>query len=394
MKGLKTFAVLLLSLSVALTACGSEKGTDKGESNTTSFGSSSNETAKGDASKETENVETKTYEGEGFSFAYPASWKVPEMEVPAATVAFVNPDTVDKFRDNINLVVEDSAVPANEAAELTVSQLSGGGGGDLVKDYKKIDYRDAPASGSHKTAGVLKSEYTQGQSGTQVILTQYFVSTGKKLYSLSVTYSKKSYESGGEKTVQAMIDSFKVTEATETTEADNASDQAAAGSTDPAQTTKETRTADMMSLIVQNMIEDGAIDPKTYNYIIEHNELFPATNAQSKKAAGAEVDSKITSRHLFKNITPYLDKMVEVSGYVVEVTEEEIAQGTTLAEIHIIDENDNSIVGIYASSTGDILDGDIVTMRGVPTAQYAFDNVSGGTTNAVLLTVSSVKKAQ
>lgn len=120
------------------------------------------------------------------------------------------------------------------------------------------------------------------------------------------------------------------------------------------------------------MIEDTVLDERTYNYLVDHNELFPALTPESKKAAKTELDKS--------NTTPYLDKMIEVSGYVVEITKEQIDANTTIAEIHIIDENDNSIVGAYFSSTGDILDDDYVTIRGVPTAQYYFDNVSGGTT--------------
>ncbi len=156
---------------------------------------------------------------------------------------------------------------------------------------------------------------------------------------------------------------------------------------------KDTQFADMMSMIIPYVAGDGAIEEVTYNYIVEHHELFPAVTADTKSAAKAEVDPDVTTRHIFKNITPYLDKMVKVSGYVVQIQEEETDYGT-LAEIHIIDDNGNSIIGVYNNSTGDILDGDSVTMRGVPSALYSFDNVGGGTTNAVLLAVSTIQKSQ
>lgn len=152
-------------------------------------------------------------------------------------------------------------------------------------------------------------------------------------------------------------------------------------------------TAEMMSLVVPNLVEGGTIDPKTYDYLVEHADLFPATTAETKKAASKEVDNKITSRHLFKNINPYLDKMVKVTGTVVQVQEEETDFGT-VATIHIMDENGSSMIGYYNNSTGDILDQDDVTMRGVPTASYSFENIGGGTTNAILLAVSTVQKVQ
>lgn len=159
------------------------------------------------------------------------------------------------------------------------------------------------------------------------------------------------------------------------------------------ETSQNTKFADMMSQIVPYISGDGEIDEKTYNYIVDHQELFPAVTANSKKTAKEQTNPDITTRHLFKNITPYLDTMVEVSGYVVEIQEEETDYGT-LAEIHIIDDNDNSIVGVYNNSTGDILDEDYVTLGGVPTVIYSFENVGGGTTNAILLAVSTIKKDQ
>lgn len=135
----------------------------------------------------------------------------------------------------------------------------------------------------------------------------------------------------------------------------------------------------------------NVIDEKTYNYIVEHRDLFPAGTVELKKEAESLVDSSVSSKHIFKNITPYFESMIKVSGYVVQISEEETDIGT-VAEIHIIDDNDNSMIGIYLGSTGDILDGDYVTMRGVPTTIYSFDNVGGGITNAVLLAASTIQK--
>lgn len=384
--------MLLLSLSVVLTACGSAKEEAKKTPEVSNTEVKSNEVLS-NAKKEDEkpkeatvSVETTSYAGNDFSFSYPSSWKDAGLDMPAITAAFVDSAPKHGFGDNVNVAVEDSALQAKEAANSTAKQFSNGAAADVIKDYKKIDYKDYSVSENMKTAGVLKAEYIQAQSGTEVVLTQFFVSTGTKIFTTSITFSKKSYEDGGEETVQKIIDSFKVTGTTE------ASNSTAASNTE--NVTDQTRTAEMMAYIVPNIIEGGAIDEKTYKYIVDHPDLFPALTSASKKAARAEVDQSITSRHLFKNATPYLDKMVEVSGYVVEITEEQVDQNTTLAQVHILDDNDNSIVGVYVNSTGDILDGDYVTMRGVPTAQYYFDNVSGGTTNAILLTVSTLQKTQ
>jgi len=83
--------------------------------------------------------------------------------------------------------------------------------------------------------------------------------------------------------------------------------------------------------------------------------------------------------------------MVTISGYVIDIEEDETDYGT-MAVIHIMDEYGNSLVGIYLSSTGDILEDDYVTMTGVPTEIFSFDNVIGGVTNAIFFTVSTIEK--
>ena len=155
----------------------------------------------------------------------------------------------------------------------------------------------------------------------------------------------------------------------------------------------DTIAADLMNELNAALVDGETLDPKSYDYLVAHANLFPATTAEAKKEAARLVDKNVSSRHLFKNINPYLDTMVTVSGYVLEITEEESAYGT-IAFIHIIDENDNSITGIYNNETGDILDGDDVTLRGVPISSFSFDNVGGGTTNAILLATSTVQKMQ
>lgn len=152
-----------------------------------------------------------------------------------------------------------------------------------------------------------------------------------------------------------------------------------------------------MALLMQSVTpyySGQELNESTYNYIVEHNKLFPAGTAELKKEAETLVDKTITSRHLFKNVSPYVDKMVKTSGYIVQIQEENVEEIGTVAEIHILDEEGNSIVGIYSGSTGDILDGDMVTMRGVPAAIYSFENVGGGTTNAILLAASTIQKTQ
>ncbi|WP_127593390.1 PsbP-related protein [Paenibacillus lautus] len=386
MKSLAKSTLFILLLLAMLTACGSGKDTTESSSTPSP---SENEAAKNTASANTEkneeNNKTQPFKGENFSFSYPSTWKDAELNVPQVIAAFVNPSPQGAFVDNLNVVIEEASATPEEAANVAVQGLTNGDGGPLIQNFKKLNYIDVP----EKAAGILESEYTHGESNAQVILTQYFVSNGNELYTLSISYSKTAYDNGGKAIVQNIMDSFEIVKNSDDVALSNAN----AGSNVEG-LTEENLFAEIMAYIIPIEIEDGALDELTYNYFVEHYELFPALTPEAQKRAKAEVDPSITSRHLNKNLSPYLDQMVEVSGYVIDIIEEELDEGVTLTEIHIVDDNDNSIIGFYAHSTGDILQDDYVTMRGVPATFYSFDNVSGGTTNSVLIGVSTLEKTE
>lgn len=366
--------VPVILLSVALTACGSanKEATPAAESKTVATNESATTTAQATT------TEFKTYDADLFSIDYPASWKeydTSNLNQPSVQIAFVDPAPKAKFADNLNVTMEASNITAKANSEQLIKFYETSA--TYMENFKLIEYKD-----NDNNSGVLVGEYTQPETKENVVLTQYLVPSNGNFYAISLSLGKASYDNGGKAMVDQMIESFTLNDETNTNNEVTA---------EQATSSAETVTADMMTEVVPNVVEDGALDDSTYNYIVDNSNLFPATTAADKKLAKAEVDSTITSKHLFKNINPYLDTMVSLTGDIIQVQEQETAYGT-VATIHISDENDNSIVGIYKGSTGDILDGDNVTMRGVPTASYSFENVGGGTTNAVLLTVSTIQK--
>lgn len=386
---MKKSIVLLLSLCLVMTACSSkEKEKAAEEPKTTSTQEAPKETPK-ETPKESEDQKLATAETEEFAFSYPASWQaydLSQLNQPAIKAAYADPAPKSAFADNVNVAADNSTFTAKENADMVVAQYEGGALANAIKDFKKISYTE----GAHNS-GILVGEYTQAQSGVPVVLTQYIVPTGSSTYTLSISYTKESYENGGKETVQKMVDSFKLS-----SKALAAADtvKTSTGQANAAANAGQTQLADMMAQIIPSITDNaGQMTEKTYNYIVSHKDLFPALTAESKKAAKSSVDASVTSRHLFKNINPYLDKMVQVSGPVIDIEEEETEIGT-IAIIHVGDENDNSFVGLYMNSTGDILEGDEVTMVGLPTSLFSFDNIGGGTTNAILMSVSTVQKTK
>lgn len=383
MKSRTKFTLFILLLTVMLTACSSEKKTTADSPAPTPKEEVVKNTSTDDTKKQEVHNKTQQFSGENFSFSYPSTWKDAGLDVPQITAAFVNPNPQGPFADNVNLVIEESSVTPKEAADFSAQGLASGAGGEVIQNFKKLNYMDI----ADNAAGILEAEYTQGELNTQVILTQYFVSDGQALYTLSISYSKTAYDNGGKAIVQNIIDSFEIDNANQTVADPNAN-----AGTNNDDLTEENLFAEIMAYIIPIEIENGALDQQTYNYIVKNYTLFPALTRETQKKAIAEVNPNIDSRHLFKNINPYLEQMIEVSGYVVEIMEEEIDEGLTVTEIHIVDDYDNSIFGYYAHTTGDILQDDYVTMRGVPATYYSFENISGGTTNSVLMGISTIEK--
>ncbi|MUT64408.1 hypothetical protein [Paenibacillus sp. NEAU-GSW1] len=133
------------------------------------------------------------------------------------------------------------------------------------------------------------------------------------------------------------------------------------------------------------------IGNEAYDFIVDNPSLFPAATDKDIESAMSKVDSSITTRHLFKNITPYYTKMVQFTGTVISI-EESVYDEQPYTYIHIFTDDMDSITAIYMGTTGDLLDDDVATITGIPTITYSFENVSGGSTNAILLSAAYVEK--
>ena len=101
-------------------------------------------------------------------------------------------------------------------------------------------------------------------------------------------------------------------------------------------------------------------------------------------------DEEVTSKHLNKNVTPYLDKMVNLAGDVIQIEEDTLEDGTPISIILIEDMDFNAIYAIGYIST-DILEGDFVDVWGLPLGAYQYENVDGGTTLAQALAISHIE---
>jgi len=154
-------------------------------------------------------------------------------------------------------------------------------------------------------------------------------------------------------------------------------------------TVKENITATYFKEMTSATTDGEIMEDITYNFIVENEKWFPAKSESDKSDVNKLIDTNITSRHLIKNIKPYLDKFVKISGNVVEIIEQNIDTIGTNGFVHITDEYGNSVTGAYIGGT-DLLEGDAATIIGVPITTFSFSNVSNG----IFMAISEITKTQ
>lgn len=130
----------------------------------------------------------------------------------------------------------------------------------------------------------------------------------------------------------------------------------------------------------------------SYKFITENSNLLPALDVAEVNKAKELTDATINIKHLNKNATPHFEKFLSATGSVINVEEDVIESGQTVAIVHVMDDDFNSHIVIIMKSTGDILEDDTVQFWGVPVGPYSFENVSGGYTNSQVYFGSHIEK--
>ncbi|MEI0736172.1 hypothetical protein VQ056_05100 [Paenibacillus sp. JTLBN-2024] len=198
---MKKSIVLLLSLRHCNDCLVAQReGKAAEEPKTTATQEAPKETPK-ETPKESEDQKLATAETEEFAFSYPASWQaydLSQLNQPAIKAAYADPAPKSAFADNVNVAADNSTFTAKENADMVVAQYEGGALANAPsRNFKKSAIPRGPTTAEFWWANIRKA-----QSGVPVVLTQYIVPTGSSTYTLSISYTKESYENGGKETVQ------------------------------------------------------------------------------------------------------------------------------------------------------------------------------------------------
>lgn len=130
---------------------------------------------------------------------------------------------------------------------------------------------------------------------------------------------------------------------------------------------------------------------KAANTLEKEEKLFLANDNSKLESM---TDYSIDNRMLTKNIDKYGDKLISVSDAFVIAINEETIENLTISTIQV-NNIDGDIYYVYSlNAHDDVFDGDIVNIHGLPVGKTAYENVSGGSTHAVVLASAYIEKVE
>lgn len=144
--------------------------------------------------------------------------------------------------------------------------------------------------------------------------------------------------------------------------------------------------------IQDNEVVPFVLTEKAKVMLSENESLF-----LENKNEGLEehTDTSLEYKVLTKNIDKHGDKLIYLpEAYVISIDETELDEETTCSELHLVDAEENSFYVLSLSAYDDIYEGDVVSAYALPIGEASFENVSGGTTLAIMLAGCYIEKIE
>ena len=164
-----------------------------------------------------------------------------------------------------------------------------------------------------------------------------------------------------------------------TTETDNKSEE---DTSDNAIEDEAWTKADLYEDAGENDVMPYTISPKAYDFIAENESLFPTSTEADAEAA---TDYGLEYRMIAKNPDNYGDKLLSLSDVYVMSISETNSDDMILTELQVETAEGNYYYIVYLGELTDIYEEDEISVYGLPLAQVYFDNLGGGTTEAIML---------
>ena len=141
--------------------------------------------------------------------------------------------------------------------------------------------------------------------------------------------------------------------------------------------------------LTENEVYPYTISEKASEFLLWNSDLFSTKKFKKIKNC---IDYDISYKHISKNASKYGDNLMCISpAYVISCSETEIDEETTLTELQLEDTDGNNYMVIYIGSI-DVFENDIVECYALPLGTSSFENISGGTTLAIVTAGSFINK--
>lgn len=145
---------------------------------------------------------------------------------------------------------------------------------------------------------------------------------------------------------------------------------------------------DTFRIFCDNMDNSMELSDSSKEYIESNPNLFPANSYEDVSSL---INHEIAYKHIMKSPGKYDSTFLQISGVVVDI--EEITNGDRYVNIiHTMDDRFDSYYTCYIGELPDIFEEDYITIVGIPLGVSSFSNVSGGTTNVIMIAASRIGK--
>ena len=125
-------------------------------------------------------------------------------------------------------------------------------------------------------------------------------------------------------------------------------------------------------------------------FINENLDIFPAISEEGKTLMSNSIRSDLTYPMMTKTLDGLAGQLYECTASTALQVSQEYLYGHTITSILAYDNDSNFYVILYDGVLPDVYDNTNISFVGLPISASGFDNVSGGTTNAIVLLGSMV----
>ena len=133
-----------------------------------------------------------------------------------------------------------------------------------------------------------------------------------------------------------------------------------------------------------------SISEENQAFMEENADIFPATTEDSQNKASAFVQDDLTYPMMTKSLDGLEGRLYQCNRALATQVFQNSMYGHTVTSIFAYDEDSNCYVILYDGTLPDILDETMICFTALPVSVSGYNNVSGGTTNTIVMIGSSV----